>query len=126
MRKQRARRGTTVGALVLVLPLLLTACERDNPALAAVKRDPARLRGQSGAEITALLGPPGFRREDGTARVWQYAGTRCRLDLFLYEDARFGRKRLIVAHFEFRNRGTAAISGAACLDEIAGQRADGG
>lgn len=109
-------------ALALVLPLLLAACERDDPALAAVKKDPARLRGQSGAEIAALLGPPGFRRKDGAARIWQYEGKRCRLDLFLYEEERFGRKRLAVAHFEFHNRGDAAITSAACLDEIAGKR----
>ena len=44
------------------------------------------LPGMSGTALTSALGAPQFRRLDGTAEIWQYRGTACTLDVFLYAE----------------------------------------
>jgi hypothetical protein len=44
------------------------------------------LPGMTGDAVAAALGAPQFRRHDGIAEIWQYRGTACTLDVFLYAD----------------------------------------
>ena len=53
-----------------------------------------------GAALEALLGEPGFRREELNAQVWQYLGEGCVLDVYLYADDATAPYR--VAHYEVR------------------------
>lgn len=46
----------------------------------------ATLPGMTGDALAAALGAPQFRRHDGKAEIWQYRGTACTLDVFLYAD----------------------------------------
>ncbi len=54
--------------------------------------------GLAGNALARLLGTPGFMRIDDPAALWQYRGTGCILDVFLYADGPVYR----VAHLEFR------------------------
>jgi hypothetical protein len=60
----------------------------------------ADLIGLTEAEITKILGAPSFKRIDDPAALWQYRGTGCILDLFLYSDGPSYR----VTHLEVRGR----------------------
>ena len=52
--------------------------------------------------VTALLGPPDYRRRDKPAEIWQYRNDACVLDLFLYStDGAPAR----VNHMDFRRLG---------------------
>jgi len=57
------------------------------------------LSGVGGAEVTALLGAPHFRRVDAPAELWQYRVNGCVLDLFLYPTS---AGTLTVDHLEAR------------------------
>jgi hypothetical protein len=59
---------------------------------------PAELIGLTEAQLTKVLGSPAFKRVDDPAALWQYRGTRCILDLFLYADGPAYR----VTHLELR------------------------
>ena len=48
--------------------------------------DPEQVMGLDSGALEALLGAPGFVREDAAAQVWQYRGAGCVLDAFLYSD----------------------------------------
>ena len=48
--------------------------------------DPEQVIGLDPGALEALLGAPGFVREDADAQVWQYRGAGCVLDAFLYSD----------------------------------------
>lgn len=72
------------------------------------------LVGRSGDDVAALLGPPGFRRRDGPAEVWQYRGRACLLDVFLYD----GRKGRRVAYAEIRRRNGVHLSDRECVADI--------
>lgn len=50
-----------------------------------------------GAELTTLMGAPQFRRRDGQAEIWQYRGSACTLDVFLYTDGNDLRVRYVEA-----------------------------
>ena len=45
---------------------------------------PESLVGQTADAVNARLGQPSFARRDGPSTIWQYRGTGCVLDLFLY------------------------------------------
>lgn len=77
---------------------------------------PERLAGLTAADVSALLGPPGFVRRDPPAEVWQYRTDSCVLDLFLYADA--ADRPLRVDHFEFRGRTVAGVAAAECYREL--------
>jgi len=66
----------------------------------------ASLENLSAPELISRLGPPDFTRLDPPAQLWQYRGTTCVLDLFLYPDG----NALRVAHAQTRNRhGTESV-----------------
>ncbi len=65
--------------------------------------DPEQLMGLAGGALAALLGEPGFRREDADAQVWQYRGSDCLLDVYLYRDGEEMPHR--VTYYEFRGDG---------------------
>jgi len=68
---------------------------------------PSDLFGLDEAGITALLGPTHYTRNEAPARVLQYAGRACVLDLFLYPDGPDGTMRTV--YFEMRPTGDAPV-----------------
>lgn len=130
--------------LIVLLPILLAACQATQgpppspgpaapraavgiethispppgaaaaPTLAELAADAGRFKGLTGPDVTILLGPPSFQRQDGEAEIWQYYGpsSACVLDLFVYPDG--AQKR--VAHAELRSRGVGGGNG--CLGAI--------
>lgn len=77
------------------------------------------LVGKSEREVRSELGAPAFRRTDGPAQVWQYRGTACLLDVFLYKEGGGFR----VKHAELRRRGGAGLSDRACMTDALTNRA---
>ncbi|HUT50994.1 MAG TPA: hypothetical protein VM325_16815 [Alphaproteobacteria bacterium] len=76
------------------------------------------LVGKSDSDIRSSLGTPAFQRTDGPAQVWQYRGSACMLDVFLYKEGGGFR----VKHAELRRRGGAGLSDSACMsDAITGR-----
>ncbi len=65
-----------------------------------VDDDPEQLMGLDSAALEALLGEPGFRRDEPPAQVWQYHGEDCVLDVFLYTDDAAEHHR--VTYYEIR------------------------
>ena len=65
--------------------------------------DPGRLMGLAGGALAALLGEPGFTRQDADAQIWQYRGNDCMLDIYLYRDGEGAPHR--VTYYEFRGAG---------------------
>ena len=74
---------------------------------------PSHLAGLYGDQVIDMLGPPGFKRKDDPAQIWQYRTKVCALDLFLYraEDGSPYRVR----HFEARSRGKETVSARDCF-----------
>ena len=68
---------------------------------------PSDLFGLDEAAITALLGPAHYTRNEAPARVLQYAGPACVLDLFLYPDGPDGTMQTV--YFEMRPTGDALV-----------------
>ena len=83
------------------------------PLAPKVYPPPSHLAGLYGDQGIGLLGPPGFKRKDDPAQIWQYRTKVCALDLFLYraEDGSPYRVR----HFEARGRGKEVISARDCF-----------
>lgn len=77
--------------------------------------EPARLKGLTPTQVTAMLGRPGFTRRDAPAEIWQYRSRACTLDLFLYDDD--GRQ--VVAHYAVR--GSQPVDERGCLNELTGR-----
>lgn len=82
--------------------------------------------GLAAAAVTALLGPPDYRRRDKPAEIWQYRNDGCVLDIFLYSAAGAPAK---VNHMDFRRTGTdrnkTAISDKECFQGfVSRQRRD--
>ena len=75
----------------------------------------ADLIGLTEAELIKVLGPPAFKRIDDPAALWQYRGTRCILDLFLYADGPAYR----VTHLELRSRADGETAGTPFRDREA-------
>ncbi len=63
--------------------------------------DEEALLGKAGSEVAGLLGEPTLLRQEMGAQVWQYAGSRCVLLLYLYEGE---DKAYRVTHVEARPR----------------------
>jgi len=72
---------------------------------------PKDMVGKSGTQITSAIGAPAFQRKDGTAQIWQYRGTNCLLDVFLYKEG----ASLKVKHAELRRRASGGLTESACL-----------
>jgi hypothetical protein len=70
-----------------------------------IEATPSDLFGLDEAAITALLGPAHYTRNEPPARVLQYAGLTCVLDLFLYPEGPNGT--LATVYFEMRPTGDA-------------------
>jgi hypothetical protein len=111
----------------------------DAARLAAVapvpEREPASLMGLVRDQIVALLGTPSLVRRDAPAEVWQYAGEKCVLDLYLYEGgdgaesggpksgrastrAGGGANAYRVTYLEARGLGGGAVSEQSCLNRL--------
>jgi len=80
------------------------------PATAA----PTRLHNLNSAQVVAMLGEPGFKREENPAQIWRYRSEACVLELMLY---RLDRD-LQVRHVEARDDKFHAVSQKACIDSI--------
>lgn len=69
-----------------------TAATADAPAtpkaaVATIWRSADKLLGLAADELQAALGAPARIRDEDTSRIYQYVGTDCVLDLFLYQEA---------------------------------------
>jgi hypothetical protein len=74
---------------------------------------PARLKGLTAIQVKSVLGSPNFRRRDNPAEIWQYRGSACTLDLFLYDEA--GRQT--VSHYAVRSQ-TGSIEDRDCFVQL--------
>lgn len=66
--------------------------------------DPVAYLGHSESQLVGALGQPHSARNELDAQVWQYAGTDCVVDFYLYPEGGVPT----VAHAEARNRTTGA------------------
>lgn len=76
-----------------------------------------QLVGQPPAAVTAWLGQPRLRREEGSAEIWHYQAPQCHLDLVFYRDEQ-PPAALRVAFAAARAIGTARRNESACLRDI--------
>lgn len=74
--------------------------------------EPAHLKGLTAVSVRDLLGPPGFRRRDAPAEIWQYRGRNCTLDLFLYD----GNGGQTVGYYAVRSPN--AVGEKDCFDDL--------
>jgi hypothetical protein len=82
------------------------------------------LPGMMGSDLTTLIGAPQFRRRDGQAEIWQYRGSACTLDVFLYVDGNDLRVRYVEARGHAAARSAAESSEArACAASLLESRA---
>jgi hypothetical protein len=104
-----ALRGT--GAAPYLAPIAVSEPVPDpmvasaTPEPPEIEATPSDLFGLDEAAITALLGPAHYTRNEPPARVLQYAGLTCVLDLFLYPEGPNGT--LATVYFEMRPTGDA-------------------
>lgn len=136
-------------ALVLIASLALAACvsesDAERPQVAAPEAqtaalapapgaekeeppapvvlpvpDPQEFKGFTEAELTQAMGKPDFTRKDRVARLWQYKGKECVLDLFLYPQKEGGMK---VTHVDLRPRNNGqAIDAQSCFTDVVAAR----
>ena len=111
------------GLLAGFLPLLLAACSGPAispgtkapavlPPVAAAAPTPshpvlevaqlASLKAMSTEALVARLGEPDFTRNDPPAEIWQYRGSTCVLDVFLYPED--GQMKVLHAATRDRDR----------------------
>jgi hypothetical protein len=95
------------------------------PMLAAAATMPAifapdlnRLHGLSADDLRTMLGRPDFRRRDAAAEIWQYRGSDCILDLFLYRET--GGYR--VSYAETRDADPLRTAPTGCLSTLVASR----
>ena len=79
---------------------------------------PTKLNALRGTQIVAMLGEPGFKRQENPAQIWRYRGEACVLELMLY---RFDAG-LQVRHVEARDDKFRAVAQNECIDAIAAGR----
>ena len=77
-------------------PPILAAAPASKPA---IDHDPNALIGLDRSGLSKLLGEPRLVRRETPAEIWQYVGTECVFDVFLYEEQ--GAYRVI--HAEARD-----------------------
>lgn len=80
---------------------------------------PTRLHNMNSNQIIAMLGEPGFKREENPAQIWRYRSEACVLELMLY---RLDRD-LQVRHVEARDDKFRAVAQNACIDSIVAAKA---
>ena len=76
-------------------------------------KDPNILIGLGPDRLIEMLGPPGFRRADAPAEIWQYRYGGCVLNLILYETGE--KKPLKVAHYTVRSIAQKIVTKRDCL-----------
>ena len=79
---------------------------------------PDSLIGLSSDAVTAVLGPPQFRRREAPAEIWRYRTKTCFLDLFLYREG----AALQVTHVEARGPDVATIGDKDCYLGLLAER----
>ena len=84
------------------------------PRVPAIDDNPKRLMGLSPNGVARLLGKPVLVRREPPAEIWQYLGTSCVFDVFLYEEA--GAQR--VTYLEARDRKARRIEERGCFNEL--------
>ncbi len=77
---------------------------------------PKQIVGLERGQVTAFLGQPDFIRKDAPAEIWQYRGSVCILDFFLYEEKKGDTYK--VAHFEVRGRSEASVTRQECFQSL--------
>jgi hypothetical protein len=80
--------------------------------------DIEKLRGLTAAQLAELLGEPDFVRPEPPAMVWQYRGSECVLDVFLYR----GADEFRIAYAETRDRGPVRVSQFDCYADLMASR----
>jgi hypothetical protein len=83
-------------------------------ALTPATGGPTRLHNLNGTQIVAMLGEPGFKREENPAQIWRYRSEACVLELMLY---RLDRD-LQVRHVEARDDKFKSVAHNACIESI--------
>ncbi len=66
-----------------IQPAVRLASKQREPA--RVYSDPKILMGRGAANLIDVIGAPEFIRKDHPAEIWQYRGSKCTLDIFLYQ-----------------------------------------
>lgn len=77
--------------------------------------DPDELLGLKAGAIEAKLGTPALLRRDGPAQIWQYRGSGCIVDVFLYRTAAQDDE---VTYVDLRGPKAEAGQGPVCLGSI--------
>jgi hypothetical protein len=126
----RPRFALTAMALVVIALGSCTADDRPGAATSgtggaslsyapATGSGPSKLQNLSAPQVVAMLGEPGFRREENPAQVWRYTSKTCVLELFLYRLD----KDLQVRYVETRDATKAnAVGQEGCIATIAAQK----
>ena len=83
---------------------------------------PSQLMGLGAADVTALLGAPGFVRTEADAQVWQYAIDGCVLDIYLYPDEAGGPPGVV--YYEIRSNGASEPRPTCFVDLVLAARGD--
>ena len=123
-------RGFAFAAVALAVAACAGSRQENQPTSAAAPQEPKialrpgpggdmqpdQLLGLSGDQLTGLLGPADFTRNDGPAEIWQFRNSGCVLDVFLYQDLRQGGYR--VEHVETRDRGLVREAERACVADL--------
>jgi hypothetical protein len=83
-------------------------------APASATGGPTKLHNLSSTQIVAMLGEPGFKREENPAQIWRYRSEACVLELMFY---RLDRD-LQVRHVEARDEKFKAVAQGSCIESI--------
>lgn len=116
--QRRGRAAAPVLAAALFLVAACAAPEKDQhlrlgPPAGGWEQPRVQLTGLGPAQLHELLGPPQFKRTDGSARLMQYRNDACVLDVFVYENRATGEAR--VQHVQARDHGLRGMSETTCL-----------
>ena len=99
-------------------PPILAAAPAIKPA---IDHDPKALIGLDRSGLSKLLGEPRLVRRETPAEIWQYVGTECVFDVFLYEEQ--GAYRVI--HAEARDDDVPLkTEPRTCLNQLLRERQD--
>ena len=97
-----------------------TEIARTAPEPERVYPDPATLKGAYASDLVGAIGKPEFIRKDQPAEIWQYRGTDCTLDIFLYQSVTGAPFK--VDYIETRAQPDGPTSNKACLASILKER----
>ena len=101
---------------VLLLAVLASGCQSSAPAapVGGPVVDPAAYIGSAESALVGALGRPDSARSELDAEVWQYAGSDCVVDFYLYPEGGVQT----VAHAEARNRTSGAAVSQCALGAV--------